>query len=223
MTRITYMHTSEEDQELIAETFGFGVTSHGFATVPADKLAELIRAFRQAVLNFQLTLVILLIVAVFTVGIAQAADDPTPAEFEAAVRVAWGEMRGGSNREIAGVCAVMMRRVDVGLWGDDVRDVAHARRQFSAYNRGDVNRAKLLRKGLTSTKSYKRVARICRQVMRGTTSDPTGIAADHYYNGRRPYWARHARARVTIGRTHFVRLFPKRRDAIGALIASLED
>lgn len=231
MTRITYMNTAKKDEDLIAEHFGrepgLGV-SHGFATVDAGKLAKLIRNYSDLHLAVTLAIAILWFIAIIgavdaIIYVAHAADDPTPAQFEAATRVAWGEMRSGSKAEIAGVCAVMMRRVDLGLWGDNVRDVAHARKQFSAYNKTDVNRVKLLRPGLTSTRSYARVARICRRVMQGTISDATGIGADHYYNGRRPYWAKHARARITIGRTHFVRLFPKRRDAIGELIASLED
>lgn len=182
------------------------------------------------------------IAAYLTLAKVAKADDvirfyPSPAQFEAATRVAWGEMRSGSDMEIAGVCHVMLNRMLIEHRGKkDIQAVAHAPRQFSAFNVDDVNRAKLLRPALTKTRSYKRVAAICRTSIAGRLEgwiDDITFGSDHYWNGRDPWWITSAKGKLkitTIGKTHFVKLCKSKRtrnlrrdvDQIGALIRNLE-
>ncbi len=161
---------------------------------------------------------------------ATAAPMPAAADLERVYRVVWGEVRGSTDMEIAGVCHVVFNRMLIGRWGG-VRGVVEARKQFQAFDVGNVNRAKLLRARTLRLRSFRRVASICETSLEGRAGgwmrDPTRSATHYWHGSHVPYWAKGKRV-LRIGRTHFVRLerVPARAkgpaDAIGRLLAALD-
>ena len=81
---------------------------------------------------------------------ADAGPD-APDALDTLARTVWGEARGEGEAGMAAVAAVIRNRIDVSAahggkywWGRDWISVCQARSQFSCWNPGDPNRAKLL-------------------------------------------------------------------------------
>ena len=168
------------------------------------------------------------------------AFSPTAAQFDTAVRVAAGEARGvKDNAALAGVCHVMVNRLLIGAWGNEVVAVVTSPYQFSAYNKNDPNKRVTFSQAYGRTKSYRRVWSVCRTTFKGRLegymSDITN-GADHYYSGTRvPYWAKQHDPSATIGPFKFFNLRKRSRmernleaavrvekDPIARLITSIE-
>lgn len=155
---------------------------------------------------------ILLSTVMVTMSVWQsfAKDDLPKNTMELVYRVVWGEARSLPNAEVAAICHVIYNRLPR---YKTLRKVVTAPAQFSALNRDDPNREKLLRPGLVHTKGYKRIASVCGDVFAGralrTLSDPTnpfGIdgLTTHYFHGKKiPYWAEKEYI-YKVGHTNFV-------------------
>lgn len=168
------------------------------------------------------------------------AFSPTAAQFDTAVRVAAGEARGvKDNMALAAVCHVMINRLLIGAWGNEVDTVVKYPYQFSAYNKSDPNKRVTFSATYSRTASYRRVWNICRTTFKGRLdgylSDITN-GADHYYSGTQvPYWARGHNPSASVGPFKFFNLRKRARtervleeavqaekDPIARLIVSLE-
>ncbi len=114
-------------------------------------------------------------------------------------RTLWGEARGENVRGIEAVAAVVMNRVRRGgWWGNTVETVCRKRWQFSCWNPGDPNRAKL-----EAVDERDRAFRICLRVARravsGVLDDPTHGATHYHVRGLMPLWARGRDPSAEIG------------------------
>lgn len=113
---------------------------------------------------------------------------------EVLARTLYGEARGEPVRGKEAVAAVIMNRVRKAearggwWWGDDVIGVCLKPWQFSCWNPGDPNRARIL--AVTAdNKTFATCLRIARRAIAGGLDDPTG-GATHYHNRSvHPPWA----------------------------------
>ncbi|WP_207460161.1 cell wall hydrolase [Azospirillum sp. SYSU D00513] len=122
---------------------------------------------------------------------APPADDPV----DILARTLWGEARGEPVRGIEAVAAVVMNRVARAQrrggwwWGDSVVAVCRKPYQFSCWNVGDPNRAKLL--AVTADDPvFAACLRVARRAVSGLLPDPTGGATHYHRAGISPAWAR---------------------------------
>lgn len=124
---------------------------------------------------------------------------------DALYRTVWAEMRGQTDAEIRNVVRVILVRWKTGRYGSSVYDVVHYCRddicQFSAWNSFDPQYNKVRAKNVAHRWGYFRVVEICEDVL----DTWRGEGPDHYYNGRKPRWARGHKAR-RIGNTVFLTL-----------------
>lgn len=121
-------------------------------------------------------------------------------------RTLWGEARGERRAGMEAVAAVIMNRVrHPRRWPHTVPGVAHQAWQFSAWNKNDPNRRKLL--AVTERDAQFRTAlEVAREAVSGRLKDPTG-GADHYHARHvRPRWANQNKITARIGQHIFYRL-----------------
>lgn len=123
-------------------------------------------------------------------------------------RTLWGEARGESVRGKEAVAAVVLNRVRRAQkrgrywWGNDVEQVCLRKYQFSCWNPGDPNRAKLL--AVTpENRAFQSCLRIARRAVHGGLDDPTGGATHYHARHVNPPWARSRAAKAEIGRHLF--------------------
>jgi len=95
----------------------------------------------------------------------------------------WGEIRSGKLEEIAAVgCAIRNRR-NSGRWGDTWKDVLLFPKQFSCFNPGNVNEAKMRdpnhSEGPLGRLAWRRCQAIAQVIMDDVLPDNTG-GATHY-------------------------------------------
>ena len=119
-------------------------------------------------------------------------------------RTLYGEARGESVRGKEAVAAVIMNRVqrarDRGgyWWGDTVESVCQRAFQFSCWNEGDPNRAKLLA-ATPRIKTFASCLRIARRAVAGRLKDPVRGATHYHSAAIRPRWAKGRTACTAIG------------------------
>jgi spore germination cell wall hydrolase CwlJ-like protein len=114
-------------------------------------------------------------------------------------RTLWGEARGESVRGIEAVAAVVVNRVRRGgWWGNSVETVCRKPMQFSCWNAGDPNRAKLEQVD-ESDRQFRICLRIARRAIAGRVDDPTGGATHYHVRGLLPAWAREREPSAEIG------------------------
>lgn len=109
-------------------------------------------------------------------------------------RTLWGEARGEPVRGIEAVAAVIVNRVAAAAarggfwWGDSVIAVCRKPYQFSCWNAGDPNRAKLL--AVTQADPvFATCLRVARRAVAGVLTDPTRGATHYHRAGLHPTWA----------------------------------
>jgi N-acetylmuramoyl-L-alanine amidase len=119
-----------------------------------------------------------------------------PAVVDMVARTIWGEARGEGPAGMLAVACVIRNRVHDprSRWGRDWRTVCRAERQFSCWNPGDPNRAKL--EAVTrADPAFKEALEIAERVVGEHEHDITG-GATHYCSikllesNRRPEWAK---------------------------------
>lgn len=131
-------------------------------------------------------------------------DDANPA-IEVLARTIYGEARGEPVRGKEAVAAVVINRLRHARrlggrfwWGNDVTAICRRPWQFSCWNEGDPNRAKV--EAVTAkNKVFQTCMRIARRAVAGTLEDPTGGATHYHHHDARPPWARRRAPSAEIG------------------------
>ncbi|OJX79898.1 cell wall hydrolase [Magnetospirillum sp. 64-120] len=120
-------------------------------------------------------------------------------------RTLWGEARGEKVRGVEAVAALVLNRVKRAQsrggrywWGATIQQVCLKPWQFSCWNQGDPNRAKLER--VTEQDRMFRVClRVARRAAAGVLDDPTGGATHYHTSQVAPPWARGRTPSAIIG------------------------
>ncbi|HYH18042.1 MAG TPA: cell wall hydrolase [Azospirillum sp.] len=137
-----------------------------------------------------------------------AAGAPTDEAVDTLARTLWGEARGEPVRGIEAVAAVVVNRVRRAerhgghWWGGSIVAVCRKPFQFSCWNTGDPNRAKLL--AVTAADPvFATCLRVARRAAAGLLPDPTGGATHYHRFGVHPSWATGHSPCAEIGRHLF--------------------
>ena len=134
-----------------------------------------------------------------------------PREMNAAevlARTIYGEARGEPAQGRNAVAAVVMNRVaranerDGWWWGRDVSSVCLKPYQFSCWNEGDPNRAKILNVA-PGHRVYDACLKIALRAVTHDLDDPSQGATHYHARGARPPWARGKTPVAAIGKHLF--------------------
>lgn len=127
-------------------------------------------------------------------------------EIDYLARTIWGEARGEGNSGMQAVANVIMNRVKAATWyGAGVKDVVLKKSQFSCWNDGDPNKAKML--AVTDSDiSFRNAKYLAEQAVNGVLPDITGGANHYHASNIRPYWADTDKMTVIIGNHVFYKL-----------------
>lgn len=110
-------------------------------------------------------------------------------------RTLWGEARGEGVRGMQAVANVIMNRYRLSRinasaakrWGDTVAAICTKSKQFSVWNIGDPNRAKM--QSVTSADpQFRDALAVADKALRFVLPDITS-GSTSYYTGKTPYWA----------------------------------
>lgn len=127
-------------------------------------------------------------------------------ELDTVARTLFGEARNEELMGLVAVAWVIRNRVDAGgWWGDRITEVCRKPMQFSCWNVGDPNRAKVDSAALRDP-SFRRCCAIAVLVLHGEYEDPTH-GATHYCNPAvvSPWWVKSMETTVEIGRHQFLK------------------
>jgi hypothetical protein len=128
-------------------------------------------------------------------------------EVDVLARTLYGEARGEGRAGMEAVANVIMNRVrHPSWWGNSVESVCKAPWQFSCWNKGDPNRAKIER--VTDVdQQFAMALQVARAAVTDKLADRTQ-GADHYYAhaGVTPKWASPEKVTTVIGNHTFLRL-----------------
>ena len=141
-------------------------------------------------------------------------NQPTADAVDVLARTLWGEARGEGEAGMIAVACVVLNRVresqKIGgrhWWGGDIVSVCRARAQFSCWNPGDPNRAKLLAVDL-SDPELRLARKVAEDAVAGRLADST-FGATSYKVAALPWpysWGHFRTPLVTIGRHAFYNL-----------------
>jgi N-acetylmuramoyl-L-alanine amidase len=130
-----------------------------------------------------------------------------PQSVDTLARTLWGEARGCGSAGMSHVANVIVNRADSPRWwGDDIISVCRAPEQFSCWNAGDPNHAKLLAVTTTDVDFTIAVSLAYTAVGRKLMDATSG--ADSYYAASMatpPYWAPRATETFSDGFHIFMR------------------
>ena len=124
-------------------------------------------------------------------------------------RTIFGEARGESEEGRQAVASVILNRVRMAnrggrkhWWGNNIEEVCRKPWQFSCWNPGDPNRAKI--EAVTSrNKVFANCLVIANEAVAGRLTDPTGGATHYHEASINPPWAKILERTVVIGRHLF--------------------
>ena len=123
---------------------------------------------------------------------------------ELLAKTIWGEARNQGEKGMKAVCYVVLnRKGSRPTWGT-LRKVVKAPHQFSVWNTYD-NNYKLIRKGVTHKKSYKKALQIARECLYKPYEDITKGATHYHAAHKTPFWAAALEKTVVIGDHIFYR------------------
>lgn len=112
-------------------------------------------------------------------------------------RTAWGEARGDGVESMRAVMHTMKNRVALQTWfGKTMYEVISKDKQYSAWNKGDPNRIKMIRLDSSDTQ-YKQAHRMAMKIVAGLDADPTAGATHYHTNDMMPYWAKSGQLQET--------------------------
>lgn len=115
-------------------------------------------------------------------------------------RTIYGEARGEGWNGMVAVAYVILNRADLGgWWGDSIISVAKKPWQFSAWNEGDPNRAKIENMKPGDNRIFDTAYEIAGLVISGTVPDPTGGATSYHTLAVTPAWADPSKQVAVIG------------------------
>jgi spore germination cell wall hydrolase CwlJ-like protein len=139
--------------------------------------------------------------------------DPTEAT-DTLARTLWGEARGEGEAGMIAVAAVVLNRLRISAehggrywWGCTIEGVCRARSQFSCWNPGDPNRAKLLAVD-DGDPAFRMAKAVASDAIAGRLSDPT-FGATTYKVASLPWpysWGRPRLPLIEIGKHAFFNL-----------------
>jgi len=138
-------------------------------------------------------------------GESQTLPAPPGSAVDILARTLWGEARGEPVRGIEAVAAIIVNRVRHAQarggrywWGNSIEQVCQKPWQFSCWNEGDPNRAKLL--AVTERdRTFRICLRVARRAVAGVLDDPTRGATHYHTRAVLPPWARHRLPSAEIG------------------------
>lgn len=136
---------------------------------------------------------------------SQTLPAPPGSAVDILARTLWGEARGEPVRGIEAVAAIIVNRVRHAQarggrywWGTSIEQVCQKPWQFSCWNEGDPNRAKLL--AVTERdRSFRICLRVARRAVAGVLDDPTRGATHYHTRAVLPPWARSRSPSAEIG------------------------
>jgi N-acetylmuramoyl-L-alanine amidase len=131
-------------------------------------------------------------------------------ELEVMALTVWGEARGEGEDGQAAVAWVIRNRANWhprSWWGKDIRSVCLKPWQFSVWNEADPNRGKMLDLD-PQDPALCRIREICRKVLAGDISDPTGGCSHYCTHVSKPGWKTGRDPKVKLGRHHFYDIGP---------------
>jgi spore germination cell wall hydrolase CwlJ-like protein len=107
----------------------------------------------------------------------------------------WGEGRGEGEAGMRAIGHVIRNRWQAKRHGAYVTDTVSAAWQFSAWNQGDPNRARMLdidglRFGSRDHQLWLTAKRLATDILAGRSADPTGGALFYHTTGVQPAWSR---------------------------------
>ncbi len=107
----------------------------------------------------------------------------------------WGEGRGEGEEAMRAIGHVIRNRWQARRHGAHVTDTVSAAWQFSAWNQGDPNRARMLdidtlRRGSRDHQLWLAAKRLATDILAGRSADPTGGALFYHTTGVQPAWSR---------------------------------
>ncbi|AWZ00515.1 spore cortex-lytic enzyme [Rhodobiaceae bacterium] len=119
-------------------------------------------------------------------------------------RTLWGEARGENREGREAVASVIMNRVASSRYPDAAAKVCQQNKQFSVWNFGDPNRAKILAVTVGDP-VFKECLAIAERAVSGSLIDKTGGATHYHTTAIRPYWAEEEKISARIGSHIFYR------------------
>lgn len=135
----------------------------------------------------------------------------TEMEIDVLARTLWGEARGEGMTGMQAVACVILNRAEAARrlggywWGNNVLQVCQKPYQFSCWNKGDPNYAKLI--SVTAEDMYFATAiRVARRAMLGFLKDETRGATHYHLRSIAPEWAKGKTPSAVIGRHIFYKL-----------------
>lgn len=133
-------------------------------------------------------------------------------EVDVMARTLWGEARSEGSAGMEAVANVIMNRVAVARanggtywWGDNVITVCQKPYQFSCWNPGDPNRAKMMATDDTDI-HFATALRIARRAVYGNLPDMTRGATHYHTVDILPFWAKGETPVFAIGRHKFYKI-----------------
>jgi spore germination cell wall hydrolase CwlJ-like protein len=143
-----------------------------------------------------------------------AGDTTSGDEIDILARTLWGEARGEGEAGMVAVAAVILNRIRISAehggrywWGRDIPSVCRAKSQFSCWNPGDPNRAKLLAVD-DSDPAFRIAKAVAADAVAGRIADPT-FGATTYKVASLPWpyaWGHPRLPLIQIGRHAFYNL-----------------
>jgi N-acetylmuramoyl-L-alanine amidase len=113
----------------------------------------------------------------------------TASDIDTAARTIWGESRGEPWLGQLGVAFVIRWRAEKGgWWGSTIKAVCLKDWQFSAWNKNDPNRAKMLELD-TAGNAYRQALKAIALALIEDDADPTGGATHYHHKSLSPDWA----------------------------------
>lgn len=126
-------------------------------------------------------------------------------DFDVLIKTVWGEARGEPAKGIIAVTWVILNRYHDSRWPDGVLDVCMQSKQFSVWNDRDINRVKMMRTNVNSSKMLE-VTSLVSGVLAGMYADPTGGANHYHHKNINPSWANPNKITAQIGNHRFYKL-----------------
>lgn len=130
-----------------------------------------------------------------------------PRELKALALTMWGEARNQGEEGMRAVGHVIRNRAAKNkpkLFGSGIEGVAHAPKQFSAWNKGDPNRQRMnniddLKPGTLDYTRWEEAQKLAASILNGSDADPTKGSVYYHTTAVSPKWAQNAEPVAKIG------------------------
>lgn len=135
----------------------------------------------------------------------------TPHDLDIMARTVWGEARGESHAGRVAVAETILNRVKDKRWPDTIAQVCRQHKQFSCWNEGDPNRAKMEALSLpgspvtAKSAQFLNAYRACLDALESDKDATQG--ANHYFATwiKMPWWAKKMTQTIKVGVHRFFR------------------